>query len=60
MNKPFATGTVTHPEDLTPAIEALGPVGRDHLLRLAGGRKVEPWMIAKAADYENYGKPENQ
>ena len=53
--------TVTPPEDLTPAIEALGTVGRDYLDRLMQQHDVDtpdPWMLAKAADYGRlHGEP---
>lgn len=49
-------GKVTPPKDLTPAIEALGGKGKEYLRELADGGDVQPWMIAKAADYERYGK----
>ena len=49
------TGKVTPPADLQPAIDALGSKGKSYLKGLSQG-KIEPWMIAQAADHENYGK----
>ena len=52
------SGTVTHPKDLQPAIDALTTKGRMYLRELAQGQEPQPWMIAKAADYEReHGKP---
>ena len=45
-------GKVTHPEDLQPAIDALGEKGKAYLKALSGSEKIQPWMIAKAADFE--------
>lgn len=51
-------GTVLPPQDLGPAIDALTEKGRDYLDTLAGDGTIEPWMIAKAADWERYGESE--
>lgn len=45
-------GKVTPPDDLTPAIEALGPIGRQHLEELTAGREITPRDLALSADYE--------
>jgi len=47
------TGTVTPPDDLQPAIDALGPIARGYLeawIEEMEGQ-VTPRMIAQAADY---------
>ena len=46
-------GKVTPPDDLQPAIDALGPTGKAHLEMSAAmnGGKVTPFMLAKAADH---------
>ena len=48
------SGKVTYPDDLQPAIDALGKQGRFRLeqLKKENENKLEPWMIAKAADFE--------
>ena len=49
------TGTVTPPDDLQPAIDALGPRGKQYLLKLqfeSGTSEVTPDMLAQSADYE--------
>ena len=54
----FMAGTVTPPDDLQPAIDALGEKGREYLTLLE--RPITPSDIAKAADYERgdlNGKP---
>jgi len=44
-------GIVTPPEDLQPAIEALGPIGIKYLEdHVPIGCKVTPQLLAKAAD----------
>ena len=45
-------GIVTHPDDLEPAINALGEKGRQFLEERCKGRKIKPADIAKAADFE--------
>ena len=48
-------GKVTQPDDLGPAIAALGDVGKRYLTGLlveAGNSTPEPWMLAHAADFE--------
>jgi hypothetical protein len=55
VKQPFMSGTVTPPDDLQPAIDALGPAGREHLIRLlveAGNSNPTPDMLAKAADHD--------
>ena len=49
----FVSGTVTHPDDLRPAIEALGEVGQWWLATRCNGRAVQPADVARAADFEN-------
>lgn len=49
--KAFA-GTVTHPDDLQPAIDKLTETGRAWLEQRTEGREVMPRDIALAADYE--------
>ena len=46
-------GKVTPPDDLQPAIDALGPRGREYLDIAAAmnGGKVTPFILAKAADH---------
>ena len=48
------TGTVTPPDDLQPAIDALTDKGREYLNKLLEehGGVVTPWMLAQSADYE--------
>ena len=46
------TGTVTPPDDLQPAIDALGPKGKSYLKGLTGDKEITPTMLAKAADFE--------
>ena len=46
-------GKVTPPDDLQPAIDALGPIGLAYLISMTThGREVTPLILAKAADYE--------
>ena len=45
------SGIVTPPDDLQPAIDALGPKGRLRLTELAQGKTITPHMLAKAADH---------
>ena len=45
-------GVVTPPKDLQPAIDALTQKGKSYLKGLSGGDKIEPWMLAQAADHE--------
>jgi len=45
-------GKVTPPDDLQPAIDALGKVGRAYLTALAAGGKITPLLLAQAADFE--------
>jgi hypothetical protein len=52
MARPPIYGTVTPPDDLQPAIDALGDKGRSYLKGLAQGDPITPEMLAKAADYE--------
>lgn len=49
---PVLLATVTYPDDLQPAIDALGAEGKQKLDELAAGGEVKPAMIARAADYE--------
>ena len=46
------SGTVTPPEDLQPAIDALTPKGLAWLKERTKGREVLPADIAKAFDFE--------
>ena len=46
------SGTVTPPDDLQPAIDALSEMGRAWLKKQSKGRAVTPADIAHAADYE--------
>ena len=46
------SGTVTPPDDLQPAIDALSDIGRAWLKKQTKGRDVKPADIAHAADYE--------
>jgi len=45
-------GTVTHPTDLQPAINALTDIGRAWLNKRTQGRAVTPRDVALAADFE--------
>jgi len=45
------SGTVTPPDDLQPAIDALGPKGLAYLIVNAQGDDVTPEMLAQAADH---------
>lgn len=49
---PMMGGTVTPPQDLQPAINALSPMGRSYLAQITEGREITPSDIAKASDYE--------
>ncbi len=49
---PAMYGRVTPPDDLGPAIAALGEIGKAWLARECAGREIEPADIARAADYE--------
>ena len=58
--QPVMSGTVTPPDDLQPAIDALGPVGKALLdVRVAAtGGTVTPDMLAVSADYgREHGEP---
>lgn len=46
------TGTVTPPDDLQPAIDALSDTGRAWLNRRCKGRDIQPRDVALAADFE--------
>lgn len=46
------SGTVTPPDDLQPAIDALSDIGRAWLYKQTLGRDILPRDLAKAADYE--------
>lgn len=46
------SGTVTPPADLSPAINALGEIGKAWLKKRTKGRPVAPRDIALAADFE--------
>lgn len=53
-------GKFVPPKDLGPAIAQLGDRGLERLEELKAGNngKIEPWMIAKAADYgREHGEP---
>lgn len=50
--RPAMSGTVTHLDDLQPAINKLTDVGREWLEKRTEGREVMPRDIALAADYE--------
>jgi len=49
--QPSMSGTVTPPDDLQPAIDALGPKGRSYLKGLAQNDPITPHMLARAADH---------
>ena len=53
------SGKVTPPDNLNPAIEALGPKGTEYLyVKLEAGVPLSPDLLAKAADYgREYGEP---
>ena len=46
-------GKVTPPDDLQPAIDALGPIAREHLntLLAMNGGQITPKLLALAADH---------
>ncbi len=54
MSNPFTPmgGTVTHPDDLQPAIDALTEMGRAWLLKRCQGREITPADLALAGDFE--------
>lgn len=52
--------TFTPPEDLQPAIDALGKIGQLYLKQQTKGRKITHRDIAKAADYERAIDGESQ
>ena len=45
-------GTVTPPDDLQPAIDALGELGYAWLKKETKGRSITPQDLARAADFE--------
>ena len=45
-------GTVTPPDDLQPAIDALTEIGRAWLNKETKGREIMPRDLARAADFE--------
>ncbi len=46
------SGTVTPPDDLQPAIDALTELGRAWLMKHTKGRQITPRDLARAADFE--------
>ena len=52
MNGRPMVGTVTHPEDLQPAINALTDMGRAWLNKRTKGRDITPKDLALAGDFE--------
>lgn len=50
--QPTVSGTVTHPSDLQPAIDALSEMGRAWLNKRCEGRAIAPRDLALAGDFE--------
>ena len=49
---PAIEGKVTPPDDLQPAVDALGELGKAWLNKQTKGREITPYDLAKAADFE--------
>lgn len=59
MRKPAIGGTVTPPQDLQPAIDALSEMGKAWLKKRTKGRAVTPLDLAQAGDFERGELPKS-